>query len=514
MRHQVKVITDFPQLFSQYSSCNAVIGQCDCACANVVFKERRQPYAMLPPNLYSVVPLLVKLPLNSEYAVVYAPSISEISVLNQSALTFLHHFDQPGTLRERVLWKNIWPSEIIQQIFTQMLNLGLLVSEEDLSCQIAECSRTLGIWLHVIDRCNLRCAYCYSAHTQAEMSLETGKAAIEATMRSALKHGYREVKFKYAGGEPLLRFPLVKELHDYARKLAEQYQLALDGVVLSNGTLLTKAMVREMQALGLRLMISLDGVPTPGPSQEGNTHPYPSREGNWQRSYPGGRDASVDALRGIELALECGLTPEITITVSGRNVGQLPELLTWALARDLPFSLNFYRENGCSACYEDLQLEEERFIEGMLAAYKVIEANLPERSLLASLADMANFAAPHLRRCSVGHSYLVVDPLGRVSKCQMQMDHPVTDIHAADPLAAVRADQEGIQNLVVDEKEECRECQWKYWCAGGCPLETYRATGRYHVKSPHCAIYKALYPEVLRLEGLRLLKYADETELE
>lgn len=37
----------------------------------------------------------------------------------------------------------------------------------------------------------------------------------------------------------------------------------------------------------------------------------------------------------------------------------------------------------------------------------------------------------------------------------------------------------------------------------------YRATGRYDTQSPHCAIYRVLYPEVIRLEGLRLLKYAE-----
>ncbi|GAK57313.1 radical SAM domain protein [Candidatus Vecturithrix granuli] len=369
-----------------------------------------------------------------------------------------------------------------------------------------ELPQTLVAWLHVTDRCNLRCAYCYLPHTQAEMSLDTGKAAIEATMRSALRHGYREVKFKYAGGEPLLRFPLVKELHGYARKLAEQHDLDLDGVVLSNGTLLTQAMVREMRDLGLRLMVSVDHFQTPGVSENSGSLV--------QRIYPDGRDTAADALRGVELALEGGLTPEITITVSGRNVAQLPELLAYVLAQELPFSLNFYRENTCSVCHEDLQLDEGQFIESMLAAYKVIESNLPKRSLLTSLADMANFTAPHLRRCSVGHSYLVVDPFGRVAKCQMQMDKPVTNIYTADPLADLRVDTEGIQNLVVDEKEECRECQWKYWCAGGCPLETYRATRRYDVKSPHCNIYKALYPEVLRLEGLRLLKYAEERERE
>jgi uncharacterized protein len=86
----------------------------------------------------------------------------------------------------------------------------------------------------------------------------------------------------------------------------------------------------------------------------------------------------------------------------------------------------------------------------------------------------------------------------------------IMDIHVKDPLAMIRADETGIQNVLVDEKEGCQACQWRYWCAGGCPLETFRATGRYDLKSPNCSIYKALYPEVLRLEGLRLLKYAEE----
>jgi uncharacterized protein len=32
-------------------------------------------------------------------------------------------------------------------------------------------------------------------------------------------------------------------------------------------------------------------------------------------------------------------------------------------------------------------------------------------------------------------------------------------------------------------------------------------TGRSDVKSPNCSIYKALFPDAVRLEALRLLKY-------
>jgi len=95
----------------------------------------------------------------------------------------------------------------------------------------------------------------------------------------------------------------------------------------------------------------------------------------------------------------------------------------------------------------------------------------------------------------------------------MQIHKSVTNVHVVDLLALIRADRLGIQNLPVMEKEGCKTCEWKHWCAGGCPLETHRVTGRYDVKSPNCNIYKVLFPEALRLEGLRLLKYQDDLEV-
>ncbi len=146
----------------------------------------------------------------------------------------------------------------------------------------------------------------------------------------------------------------------------------------------------------------------------------------------------------------------------------------------------------------------------MMAAFAVIEQSLPSRSLLTSLVDRANLAVPHMKTCSVGDSYLVFNQHGQVAKCQMKMGSPIADVNTENLLEVVRSDKSGIQNISVEEKKGCRDCEWKYWCAGGCPLETYRATGRYDVKSPNCNIYKTIFPEVLRLEGLRLLKGAGE----
>jgi len=150
---------------------------------------------------------------------------------------------------------------------------------------------------------------------------------------------------------------------------------------------------------------------------------------------------------------------------------------------------------------------QDGIIAGMLSAFQTIEGRVPERSLLASLIDRANLAAPHAKPCGVGENYLVIDQRGGVAKCQMEIERPITTVHAFDPLGVIREDAIGVQNLPVQAKQGCHDCAWRFWCAGGCPIATFRATGRYDIQSPNCGIYKALYPAAMRLEGLRLLKY-------
>ena len=330
------------------------------------------------------------------------------------------------------------------------------------------------------------------------MSSETGRASIDAIFRSAIANTFRQIKIKYAGGEPLLRYPLILELHAYAKSQADMYGLILEEVVLSNGTLLTEEIAKTLKALDIRLMISLDGI--------GAYH-------DSHRPYASGRGSFKDVAEAVDLALANELVPNVSVTVSSRTVEGLPEIMQWILERELPFSLNFYRENELSTSHEDMQLDEQKIINGMLAAFKVLEENLPRRSFLGGIIDRANLSEPHTHTCGVGQNYLVFDQNGQVAKCQMHIRKPITNIYVADPLAIIRTDQIGIQNLPVEEKEGCKTCEWKHWCTGGCPLATHRATGRYDVKSPNCNIYKALYPEALRLEGLRLLKYQNDPEV-
>jgi uncharacterized protein len=458
----------------------APTSDCNCACP----APQPQDEITVPPpgTLLQRHPELQALPLSLEHSVVFVPSLSRVAVLDHSALNLLARFAEPHTLdtlgdTERVAAQQLYRLNLLQRCGAAWTPAA---------------SDELVAWLHVTNACNLRCTYCYLHKTDEAMSAETGFAAIDAILRSARRNGYQRVLLKYAGGEASLNLALVEAMHRYAGEQAADDAIAIKGVVLSNGVGLSRRRLEQIRDLGLRLMISLDGPQAAHDAQRPTIH---------------GRGSYAAATASIERARELGLDLTISVTITGASVADLPELVDWLLEHDLHFSLNFYRENTCSAGFHELQLDEQRLIAGLRAAYQVIERRLPRYSLLGCLLDRTHLGASHQRTCAVGENYLVIDQRGQIAKCQMEIERTVTNVWEPDPLLVIRLDRTGVQNIPVDEKQGCRECEWRYWCAGGCALTTFRATGRYDVKSPNCAIYKALYPDVLRLEGLRLLQW-------
>lgn len=411
-------------------------------------------------------------------------------VLNHAAQDILDVFSRPMTIQDGIAFIPDVQVEKITSIVHHMIMLGLLSSSY--TKPLNQTPKTLTAWLHVTNECNLRCDYCYITKTPDKMDVEQGKQSVDAVFRSAIANGFQSVKLKFAGGESTMNFSLLLELYDYARSQALEKGLGLAGVVLTNGVGITERMIDALQERKLRLSISLDGV--------GEYH-------DAQRKFINGKGSFHLVERSLDRLAARGLVPSITITVSNRNLDGLSQVVEFVIQRNLPFTINFYRENECSAGHVDLAYNDEKIIEAMKKAFAIIENYLPPHSLLGSLVDRARLDAPHSKPCGVGDSYLVINQNGKVAKCHMEIERSITDVSMPDPLKLIQLDQIGIQNVSVEEKEGCRDCTWRYWCAGGCPALTYRVTGRYDIKSPNCHIYKALFPEVLRLEGLRLLKY-------
>jgi uncharacterized protein len=448
----------------------------DCACSAPSGMPLHQSVSA---DRWQITPELYRDSLSQEHELVFSPiSSGGVGVLNRSAGDVLAKFTQPQPL----------DSEIART----MARLGLLAPSEKAAVPApTNTSDTLTVWLHVTNACNLRCNYCYLNKNTESMKLEVGKAAVDAALRSVESHGYRILKLKYAGGEASLQLDLIRSLHRYAAEQADKRGIRLQGVVLSNGVSLSEKMLAILVESDLRLSISLDGI---------------GFVNDIHRITVSGRGTFDRVDRGIQRTIDFGLSPHLSITVTQANVEALPEVVGYALERSLLFNLNFYRDGETT---DDLKLraDNEALTASLYRVFGIIEDWMPAYSLLGSLIDKADFSVSHSNACSAGHSYLVVDQNGSIARCQMEIEQPITSIHQPDPLEEIRLHSGGFQNRRVEEKEGCRTCSWRYWCAGGCPLLTYRATGRNDVKSPYCDVYRAVYPGLLRLEGLRLLKW-------
>jgi uncharacterized protein len=349
--------------------------------------------------------------------------------------------------------------------------------------------------VELTDGCNLRCPYCYISKTSESMDAGTGRASVDAVIASAVREGYRAIKLKYAGGEASLNHRHLTALHAYAKERAAAAGLQLQATLLSNGVSLPAGLIATLKAESIRVMISLDGI--------GDTH-------DAQRPFASGRPSFRQVERTIASLVRACYGPHLSITITARNAAGVPDVVRFALDHDLTFSLNFFRDNDQAAGFTDLQFEEQAMITALLGSFEVIAERLPRWSVLGSVLDRGQLLQPRERSCGAGQDYVVIDQRGRVAMCHMEIERTLGDVFRHDPLQLVRRDAGPgtARNLPVTEKAGCRDCTWRYWCTGGCAVATFRATGRSDIKSPNCNIYKAIYPEALRLEGLRLLRYA------
>lgn len=354
--------------------------------------------------------------------------------------------------------------------------------------------RHLGVWLHITNQCNLRCTYCYLWKTLDKMSEKTAKQAVTKIIKHAKQHGFEKITFKFSGGEPLLELPMVLELVSLARKLSKKAGIEASFVVLTNGVLLNQETANVLKKKEIRAAVSLDGL---------------EKYHDAQRVFPSGEGSFEFVEKGIKNLQKAKVPFNVSVTITSKNVENIPELTKYLLKNKVPFAFNFYRENPYVK--EKLEGNDKKLVKYLKKAYKIIYKNPPRYSLVNGLLDRVFFTRPHLYTCGMGNSYIVVRQDGKMVSCQMTMEKPIGSIEDRDLIETMR-DSNFVRpkGLTVEGKTPCKTCQWKYICCGGCPLLTFEQKNKHNISSPYCAVYKALIPEALKIEAKRLIKYGSQ----
>jgi radical SAM protein with 4Fe4S-binding SPASM domain len=278
--------------------------------------------------------------------------------------------------------------------------------------------------------------------------------------------------------------------------------LILEEVLLTNGVEVTDEMLKFIDSVGMRMMISLDG--------DRIAH-------NQTRSLPNGDGTHSSVVNTIYRSVAFGVRPSISITITTMNLDGLAGAVELALKNDLPFNLNFYRE-----CQKEDQRESrspppinrptsEQIVEALQQVLSVI-ARYPLYELpLSNILDRTRLDPPHRSTCSAGQDYLVVGVEGEIAGCQMLLVEPWTTLDVRDPLAIIRTRGKQIFSSSY-RSSECNSCIWFTACNGGCPLLRDSSFQR-----EYCTVYRQILPSLVQLEAKRLLAVSrrlDETAQE
>jgi uncharacterized protein len=490
---------------SQFGGCDGDCGVCDgdCACPPMNPSDVDQSYdfdaeSSLGPEcgfattVFHRVSRINSLPLQNQEEIIFSQHDNvTLAVINPPARRVLDFFSTPHMLTEWTQQTDISCQEAFDaaRLFHRGGFLEKFTAIHTPPDFLASKATTLEAWLFLTRACNLACPHCFVGKDTRRMELETGLKAIQRLFDLAGQDGYRQVKVKYAGGEPTLNWGLVLALHQKGMELHTQTGIQFEEILVTNATALSRSRLQFMQDSNIHLSVSLDGF--------GDGH-------DRQRPMVNGGKSFKRVLKSLQLALEMDISPFLTMTLTSLNLSDLPAVTNFAIENNLYLNMNFYRPHQLN---DPLAPEHEALIESVLKAFDVIKANPPKYRLIDGLMDRSNFGFGHQHTCGAGLNYLSVDTDGRVLPCHMLTGQNNDEL--SQLLETVHPAFGAFENPRVDARVGCATCEWRYWCTGGCPILTHTTQGTVNAPSPYCDVYKALYPELLRLESARLLKYGD-----
>ena len=162
-----------------------------------------------------------------------------------------------------------YPREEAEETVSELRQLiaeGYLDTPDDYSdVKPADSGVVKAMCLHAAHDCNLRCKYCfadtgeYHMHSRCLLSAETGKKALDWLVAHSGKRKNLEVDF--FGGEPLMNFPVIKEVVAYGRELEKRYGKVFKFTTTTNAVLMNDEIMDFLNREMDNVVISIDGRP-------------------------------------------------------------------------------------------------------------------------------------------------------------------------------------------------------------------------------------------------------------
>lgn len=351
--------------------------------------------------------------------------------------------------------------------------------------------------LDTTKNCNLRCGYCFkSEHVHpgaSRMNLDTAVAAIDWLM--AASYSATELWVNLFGGEPLLQFPLIKQLVPYAKRRAAAHGKTIQFGCTTNLTLIDPEIAAFFREWGMGWHCSIDGPP---------------EVQDTQRPGVGGAKSSEKAERGAALVLK------------DRPGAMARATLTPALVGSMYKSTLYFESKGFSSMgfaiadendWTDSDLEEFDRQLGVIREH--VRDNWYRKGVDREFGSFDYIIRAHLsgeqteQQCGVGRGMVLIDEHGDIWPCH-RFDGADLDSggNGAWRMGNIfEGTFNHMMHLAFLDKDRwaaykpgCSLCPMQKICAGGCAAANVVNTGSiYYQDYTNCEASRIAYKHAMRL---------------
>lgn len=321
-------------------------------------------------------------------------------------------------------------------------------------------------------RCTRRCNYCYSYNqvgddNEMEMDENTFSRLLEWIPEVWQVNNVKVNAIGFLGGEPLLRTDRIKKIMDSAYKNTEGMQ----GFLYTNGDLIDSVNWDDLEDI------------------------------QWITTNI--TDISFEELsRRMKIISKRSnvIGQTIVATLDDYNLERVLDITRFGIENGyrLRYNGNLYR--GLDTEYKKMLLKKYHELCDLLEKYIVKGYDVHTTFLLDTLIPLWDHeSSPY--HC--GKRNATVYPDGTIGPCNRDHSFKTGTIFDENPMSKIQCDTFHYDLTKPGLPDECRECESKNACQGGCPHEKLLLTGTTSGKSVVCDIHKEIIPRLKFLDKIK-----------
>ena len=327
------------------------------------------------------------------------------------------------------------------------------------------------VTLSLTHQCNLACRYCYAGSTKKrDMSPETAQKCVDFALETLPAE--KSLSLGLFGGEPLLRFELVREITKYAYRKAEEFKKSVIISITTNGTLVTPEVIDFAADQSVQLCLSIDG---------------PADLHDRNRIYRDGRGSFSDVISGLEMALKRLNSLQVNAVFGPETILDLPRCLKFLADFGIPvihFSPDImatWPNDLCPKVRDAFTQVAEHYI-GYYKQGQEIAINLLDSKMLLFIKGGYDVAD----KCAMGDGEWGIAPSGNIYPCERFIGEDENSLFCLGNIhTGINLERRCALRLKRgNHNPECLKCNLRRYCMNWCGCTNYFMSGQTDMAAP------------------------------